>query len=79
MPSPAQITFRALSVLGALASRAFAVVRALVSAADLVKAGVVEGTVRVCLLLKVALTVPVASAAGGVCTTRSPPRTGRPS
>lgn len=50
----------------------------LVSAADLVKVGVVEATLMVCLVLKVLLTVPEACEAGGVCTTTSPPRTGSP-
>ncbi len=78
VPSPAQITLRALSVVGFSAFRDFAAFRALVSAAALVKVAVVERTLIVRLLLKVVLTVPLATEAGGVCTTRSPPRTGSP-
>ncbi len=51
VPVPAQITLRALSAAGFFAERDSAAFRALDSAADLVKAAVVEATLIRCLLL----------------------------
>src|SRR5690242_6288519 len=78
VPLPAQITLRALSVVGFSAARDLAAFSALLAAADLVKVAVVEATLMVRLLLKVLLTVPAAREAGGVWTITSPPSTGRP-
>ena len=74
-PEAAQTTLREVSTAGLVAPSAFARPIAKLSADAADRVAVVLGTLMVAL---VALSAPFEVPSAAVCTTRSPPRTGRP-